>query len=394
MQTIGTWGAAIEIAGFSICCFALILSVTQWRLMAAYGLLACLFLTLMLSDLFDVASIVVRDMGPGTAAQLLVVSYISAFFVSPALLIYVRSVTGQSLVRGRGEALAHLALPGVAALSGAALVLLVPPATAVGVPPPVDEAPGIVILFVGLIEALPFAFYLQCMIYAALVMRAQMRHRERLKDLFASTEPHEIRWITGMAILFGSFAILNLLSLVNARLDGALGLPGAVDSALELMIVLTLGLWGLRQSPGLAELAADADAHDEITHVKYEKSALDPERADRIARKLHVAMDRDQLFRDANLSLMGLSQHVGVTTNYVSQTLNAHLGISFFDFVNGWRVEASKPMIVQGDQPITLIAYEAGFNSRSSFYTAFKKNTGMTPSQYHDDAQGYVADIG
>jgi AraC-like DNA-binding protein len=126
-------------------------------------------------------------------------------------------------------------------------------------------------------------------------------------------------------------------------------------------------------------------------HIKYEKSALDTNRAARISGKLQTAMERDQLFRDPNLSLMTLSKHIGVSTNYVSQSLNEHLGVSFFDFVNGWRVEASKPMILNAGQPITVIAYEVGFISRSSFYTAFKKNTGLTPSKFSAKGTNYTA---
>lgn len=392
METIETSHAAIEIASFSICVFALILSVAQLRLMAAYSLLACLFLTLSLSDLFDVATILSPDMAPGIATRLFALSYVAAFLVPPTLLFYVRALTDQSLSEGRGETMAHLALPALAVLSTPVLILSSGDNAAVA--DQGEALSGVAAFVVQSLILLPFAFYVQCLIYAALAMRAQMQHRERLKDLFASTEPHEVRWINVMAALFATFAILNLLSLVAAVQGEPLRLPPVLDSFLELLIVLVLGVWGLRQTPGLSSLSADTGEHRDTTHIKYEKSALDAQRAERIASKLQIAMERDELFRDANLSLMGLAQHVGVTTNYVSQTLNAQLGVSFFDFVNHWRVEASKPIIEKGGRPITLIAYEVGFNSRSSFYTAFKKNTGMTPSQYHAETHTRVPETG
>ena len=58
------------------------------------------------------------------------------------------------------------------------------------------------------------------------------------------------------------------------------------------------------------------------------------------------------------------------------------MGQSFFDYVNGWRIEEAKPLIRNGEQTVLAIAYEVGFNSRSSFYAAFKKQTGVTPSAY------------
>lgn len=385
VPTDQVWAGAIEIAGFAICCFAFILCVTQLHRMAAYGMLAFLFLVLMLSDLFDVAS-VMHVNSPTALGPLLTVSLGSAFLVPPALLVYVRALVGLPLIQGRIEVLAHIGLPVIAILIRISFSALDP-----------FESNGAFIgsdrsafgaLIAGTAAVLPFAFYTQCLVYAALSVQAQIRHRERLKDLFASTEPYEVRWITGMALLFGSFAVLNLLSLGNAALGGEMRLPSIVDAILELLIIMTLGAWGLRQSAGLAAVHA---SHERMAHVKYEKSALDPERAQRIAGKLRSAMARDQLYRDANLSLASLSKHVGVTTNYVSQTLNAFLGVSFFDFVNEWRVQAAKPMIVEGSQPITFIAYEVGFNSRSSFYAAFKKNVGMTPSQYVKDTADCAA---
>ncbi len=391
MHSVEPWVAVTEVAGFSICVFAFTLCVAQLHRMAAYALLACLFLMLMLSDLFDVASGLMLDLGQVALVQVFAVSYVSSFLIPPALLLYVRALVGQPIVGDRNEAFAHLALPGIATAIGIALINLASQGGAEAViAPDGAEASATGKLSLGVMVVLPLAFYVQCLVYVALTMRAQFRHREKLRDLFASTEPYELRWITGMALLFGGFAVLNLLSLVSAAMGYTLRLPAIADSALELLIVMALGVWGLRQSPGLAEISIQAASHEEMTHIKYEKSALDPERAERIAGKLQTAMARDEVYRDANLSLTGLSQHIGVTTNYVSQTLNAYLGISFFDFVNEWRVSAAKPMIAEGAQPITLIAYEVGFNSRSSFYTAFNKNVGMTPSEYHKEAQSRI----
>ncbi|CAN0482038.1 unnamed protein product, partial [Hapterophycus canaliculatus] len=115
---------------------------------------------------------------------------------------------------------------------------------------------------------------------------------------------------------------------------------------------------------------------------RYAKSALDTPRAARIAAKLRHAMEVDTLYLDPNLSLWALSSHIGVTDNYVSQTLNEEIRLNFFDFVNGYRIEAAKRALTQTEETILAIAYDVGFNSRSSFYTAFRKVTGQTPSDF------------
>lgn len=91
---------------------------------------------------------------------------------------------------------------------------------------------------------------------------------------------------------------------------------------------------------------------------------------------------KDRIYRDPNLTLTSLSKHIGVSTNYVSQTLNEKTEKPFLEFVRGYRIGEAIPMVLQADQTILAIAYEVGFNSRSAFYMAFKRKTGLTPSVY------------
>ncbi len=68
--------------------------------------------------------------------------------------------------------------------------------------------------------------------------------------------------------------------------------------------------------------------------------------------------------------------------NLVSQTLNAPVGATVFDYVAKWRIEAAKPLIAAGEASVLAVALEVGFNARSTFYKAFKRETGMTPHAY------------
>ncbi|WOI35276.1 helix-turn-helix transcriptional regulator [Tritonibacter scottomollicae] len=91
-------------------------------------------------------------------------------------------------------------------------------------------------------------------------------------------------------------------------------------------------------------------------------------------------MENDHLYRNPNLSLWDLSKHIGVTSNHLSQTLNETIGSTFFDYVNRWRVEEAANRVRDSSDTILAIAYDVGFNSKSSFYSAFKKHLGVTPS--------------
>ena len=119
---------------------------------------------------------------------------------------------------------------------------------------------------------------------------------------------------------------------------------------------------------------------------KYARSALPDTRQAEIAARLEQAMRDGRLYRDPLLSLSTLATRVAITPNHLSQTLNDHLGQSFFDYVNRWRVEEAVARIAASDEAILAIAYEVGFNSRSTFNTAVKKHAGRPPSTFRPAA--------
>jgi len=107
----------------------------------------------------------------------------------------------------------------------------------------------------------------------------------------------------------------------------------------------------------------------------------------RTAAKLISALNTDRLYADSELSLRALSDMTGVTKNHISETLSQHLGVNFFDFVNSYRADEAKRLLAETELTILEIALEVGFNSRSTFNTAFKKHVGSPPSTYRENAR-------
>ncbi len=118
---------------------------------------------------------------------------------------------------------------------------------------------------------------------------------------------------------------------------------------------------------------------------KYVNSGLKEEHANKIINLLNLAMQTQQLFLDSELTIDKLSEILGCHKHHLSQVLNDNLGMSFNEYINTKRVEVSKEMLSnQAKNPFTIasIAYDAGFNSLSTFNDVFKKMTGFTPSHY------------
>jgi AraC-like DNA-binding protein len=122
----------------------------------------------------------------------------------------------------------------------------------------------------------------------------------------------------------------------------------------------------------------------EITE-KYKKSSLESEQLALIFEKVKNVLNDQQLYLKNDLTLTQLSAAVGIPRHQLSQAINSCYSGNFFDLINDYRVEAFKQFATQPDKKhlsLLGIAQEAGFNSKASFYSVFKKKTGMTPSEY------------
>jgi len=90
---------------------------------------------------------------------------------------------------------------------------------------------------------------------------------------------------------------------------------------------------------------------------------------------------------DSELTLTSLAKQVNMSRNQLSEVINSSLDSNFYDFVNKYRVEDVKKLMINPkfkDFTILAIAFEAGFPSKSTFNTVFKKFTGLTPSEYRN----------
>jgi AraC-like DNA-binding protein len=98
-------------------------------------------------------------------------------------------------------------------------------------------------------------------------------------------------------------------------------------------------------------------------------------------------MQEEKPYLDVDLSIQDVSSELGISRHYLTQVINGLLGKNFYTFINEYRVEVVKKLLVSDEYSkytLTSIAYEAGFNSKSSFNSIFKKATGMTPSQFRE----------
>ena len=120
---------------------------------------------------------------------------------------------------------------------------------------------------------------------------------------------------------------------------------------------------------------------------KYAKSGLRKEQADEYLTRLLTFMDEEKPYLDGDLTIHDLSHKTGIPRHFITEVLNEKYGRNFFTFVNEYRV---REVISRINDPkyqhytILAIAFDAGFNSKSTFNTIFKAYTGKTPSEYRN----------
>jgi AraC-like DNA-binding protein len=173
---------------------------------------------------------------------------------------------------------------------------------------------------------------------------------------------------------------------VNSALLQGLTRGVQIASALAIFFIGYMSLW----QPDLFQKASEARVADSsppppLAQPKYQRNRLDDAEAAELVAKLEVLMARDEPFRDGGLTLQMLADSLGATPHMLSQVLNVRIGKSFFVFVNGYRAEALKASLAdaaQGERGVLDLALAAGFNSKSTLNSFFKRHTGMTPTEY------------
>lgn len=101
-------------------------------------------------------------------------------------------------------------------------------------------------------------------------------------------------------------------------------------------------------------------------------------------------MEEEKPYLDPDMSVIKMAKKMEVSKEHISQVVNRHFYMNFNQFLNKYRIEEAKKRLrdpAENRFVVLKIAYDVGFNSKSTFNTAFKKLTGMSPSRYREKYQ-------
>lgn len=242
---------------------------------------------------------------------------------------------------------------------------------------------------------------LQITIYLLIALKIIKHHRQRIKEAFSYTEKISLDWLYRLVI--GIFCVY-FIWLFEEFFSEPLSMGDHLDTLLGLSMVAliySMGYLGLRQPrifsrQDFSVLQTDKQVDTDIIKskpkqkpnesvTKYKNSSISPELSKALADELDTLMKEKKIYLDSRLSLPKLAELSDMSINNLSQVINEQNSMNFFDYVNSYRIEEAISRIQSPDRDnenLLSIAMDSGFNSKSSFYTAFKKYTGLTPGEY------------
>ncbi len=127
----------------------------------------------------------------------------------------------------------------------------------------------------------------------------------------------------------------------------------------------------------------------EYSKAKYEKSKIEGLNVEAIVKRLHDMMETERAYLNDELTLPVLSSRLGISPQQLSQIINERIGKGYSAYINDFRLKYAEQLLTHNrEMTILRIAYQSGFNSKSSFNSQFKKKYGMAPTEYRDRRAG------
>ncbi|HEY8941432.1 MAG TPA: AraC family transcriptional regulator [Cellvibrio sp.] len=224
-------------------------------------------------------------------------------------------------------------------------------------------------------------YYLKiiAVIYAFAAAHVVFRYKQQLKEFYSTFSLQAPLWLLLLTI---GFALNWSWSLVVHVLGQSVGLQladtfGIADNYITFFLVNALFVYSLLYAHELL-VTKEKPVEKEVAVAVTE---ISPD----VIERIRATMEQQQLYLKQNLNIEEFARHVGIHYREVSSIINKHFDTNFFEFVNEYRVNKAKQMLLDknnADMTILDILLESGFNSKSSFHRFFKRYTGMSAADF------------
>lgn len=217
-------------------------------------------------------------------------------------------------------------------------------------------------------------FFILLISYMIVIVFMLKRYHQRIQQV-TSNQKSGLRWLLLMIL---GFIFLWFTDVTEYYLFWFKGVHTFMVNVPHpaIFILATIMVW---------RTMMQSDTFQELSLLEKEKYPISPALRQTYLSKLKHTMESEKIYLNPDLTLSGLSTITSIPPRHLSEIINENMKQNFYDFVNQYRILESKRLLLDNSKTnwsILAILYEAGFNSKTTFNTTFKKQTGLTPTLY------------
>jgi len=214
------------------------------------------------------------------------------------------------------------------------------------------------------------------------------KHKRAIRETFSFGEKINLTWIQAIVYSFtGLFLLILLVFTMLSIRQLNVAITDYILFAGLVIIIFFIGFRGYRQAKvysfPVSENGQDMGEHQDPGEKTAPRTEI--RNADDLLDSLKSVMQTEKPYLDPELTIYTLAKLLEIPSHQLSRLLNTHMNQSFFEFVNRYRVDEFRNLLLTHEYrhySILAIALEAGFNSKASFNRIFKNMTGLTPTEY------------
>jgi AraC-like DNA-binding protein len=253
---------------------------------------------------------------------------------------------------------------------------------------------------------------IQQIVYYFLSRKALKSYQHSIQHLFSDTSRIDLQWarflVNGYLVLICTFLIIfPLLIKFPEYFDSLLLLNMAVATPYIYLAtykgITQPTIWQLKPGSDKEKVEKEIHAAEELEIQGLDqqegikpKTGLNESKISEITARIVLLMTDEKLYQQTELTLQQLADRLQRPTYQVSQAINEGMKKNFYDLVNGYRVEEAKRLLIDPKNKnftVLSVGYEAGFNSKTTFNTVFKKLTGLSPTEFRNNTIATVVRV-
>jgi AraC-like DNA-binding protein len=229
----------------------------------------------------------------------------------------------------------------------------------------------------------------QGIVYSVLGLKRILNHQKKIQLFASSVAGIDLNWLKHFIYIL----IIALIAWIN---DALIFIPylTSTTTLIYAIALFFMAYFSIKQKTvfnfsknELADIEAivQPDVENNLTQKKSKENRLSNQQLVELKDKLNKLMEEEKFFLDNELNLTKLAQKLQVSTHDASFLINEFTGTNFYTYINNFRVDEAKRLLSSSkieELNILGIAFSAGFNSKTTFNTTFKKVTGLSPTDF------------